>query len=304
MTDDSDASMLVPPPDRSDKAGSRLDWRQREIIRAPTDELGSRSSSFGSVRSLQRGLAVLQAVNQHNGLTSSQVARSAGIPRPTAYRLLETLEGLGFVVKGASDETWRPTLLTKSLGSGYREEDWGAQIAAPKMAKLGKEVLWPIDLVTFRDYAMEVRASTHGTSPFSLDHGMVGRRLPVLETSGGRAHLAFCSKIERDQILEGLRKKRGITGEICLPDGWLSKILRRCRSLRVGYRSTGFNSRTMSISAPIMKDGRPISCLTMIWIASALDFEKAIELYSDALISTADEISEELSGLEMPSSVL
>lgn len=259
----------------------------------------SGSSSFGSVRSLQRGLAVLQAVNRHNGLKSSDVAKAVGIPRPTAYRLLETLEGLGFVTKGASDETWRPTLFANSLSSGYRDEDWVAQIAVPKMVKLGREVLWPIDLVTFRDYAMEVRASTHNMSPFSIDHGMVGRNLPILETSGGRAHLAFCGRAERKQIVEGLRKKHDIKGRVFLADGRLPKVLRRCRELQVGYRIAGFNSRTMSIAAPIMKDGRPISCLVLIWIASAMDFEKGVSLYRDALLSAADEISSELAGLQM-----
>ena len=253
------------------------------------------NSTFGSVRSLQRGIAVLQAVNQHNGLRSSEVAKAVGIPRPTAYRLLETLEGLGLVAKGASDETWRPTLMTKSLSSGYRDEDWVAQVAVPKMVRLGREILWPVDLVTFHDYSMQVRASTHNMSPFSVDHGMVGRNLPVLETSGGRAHLAFCPDTEREQIVDGLKQKRGVKGEIFLPDGPLSQILRRCRELGLGYRSTGFNSHTMSISAPILKDGRPLSCLTIIWIASAMDFEKGLSVHRDALISAAEEISAELS---------
>ena len=39
-------------------------------------------SKFGAVRSLRRGLEVLEAVNHYSGLRASKVARIIGIPRP------------------------------------------------------------------------------------------------------------------------------------------------------------------------------------------------------------------------------
>ena len=254
-------------------------------------------STFGAVRSLQRGLEILQAINCNNGLRAAEVAKIVGIPRPTAYRLLETLEGLGFVVRGPSEDAWRPTLQTKSLSSGFRDEDWVAQIAVPQMMKLGRKILWPIDLVTFRDYGMAIRESTHGISPFSVDHGMVGRELPVLETAGGRAHVAFVPEQERMQILAGLRERIGADAVDFHEDGPLGYILDKTRELGIGFRIRGFNSRTMSISAPIYSAGRPIACLTMIWIGSALKFEEALRLHKDALVSTASAISSELARL-------
>lgn len=246
------------------------------------------------MRSLQRGLEVLQAINCNNGLKAADVARIVGIPRPTAYRLLETLEGLGFIVRGPSEDAWRPTLQAKSLSSGFRDEDWVAQIAVPRMMGLGRKILWPLDLVTFHDYRMAIRESTHNISPFSVDHGMVGRELPVLETAGGRAHLAFVDDKEREQILEGLRQRHGADAVDYREDGPLPYILERTRELGVGFRIKGFNARTMSISAPIRSAGRPIACLTMIWIGSALKFEEALRLHRDALVATADSISDDL----------
>lgn len=220
-----------------------------------------------------------------------------GIPRPTAYRLLETLEGLGFVIRGATEDAWRPTLQTKSLSSGFRDEDWVAQVAVPQMMRLGRRILWPLDLVTFRDYRMAIRESTHGISPFSVDHGMVGRELPVLETAGGRAHLAFVPEAERQQILAGLREKIGVDAVDFHEDGPLDYILARTRELGVGFRIKGFNAQTMSISAPILSGGRPIACLTMIWIGTALKFEDALRLHKEALIGAANSISSELARL-------
>lgn len=225
------------------------------------------------------------------------MARIVGIPRPTAYRLLETLEGMGFVVRGPSEESWRPTLQTKSLSSGFRDEDWVAQIAVPEMMKLARRVLWPLDLVTFRDFRVAIRESTHNISPFSVDHGMVGRELPVLQTASGRAYLAFAPPKDREQVLAALRSEMGPENVDYQDDGPLAYILDRTLELGVGFRMKGFNDRTMSISAPIMNQDRPIAFLTMIWIASAMKFEEAIRTHKDALIATASSISVEFARL-------
>ncbi|MGX1309528.1 IclR family mhp operon transcriptional activator [Amorphus suaedae] len=225
------------------------------------------------------------------------MARLVGVPRPTAYRLLETLEGMGFVVRGPSGEEWRPTLHTKSLSSGFRDEDWVAQIAVPEMMRLGRRILWPLDLVTFRDYRMAVRESTHNISPFSIDLGMVGRELPVLKTSGGRAYLANIAPEEREQILARLRTEYGEGAVDHHEDGPLPFILNRTRELGLGYRSGGFNDHTMSLSAPIMAPERPIACLTVIWIASAMKMEEAIHRHGGELKETAGTISRELARL-------
>tara|TARA_R110000751_G_scaffold77836_3_gene156890 strand:+ start:255 stop:1118 length:864 start_codon:yes stop_codon:yes gene_type:complete len=261
-------------------------------------EGGIAISGFGSVRALERGLQVLQAVNQRDGLKAAEVAAETGIPRPTVYRLLETLEGLGFVSRDHSSEKWRPTLKAKSLSSGFRDKDWVAQSVVPEMVRLGREILWPLDLVTFNDHQMEIRESTHNISPYSIDHGMVGLKLPVLETSGGRAYLAFSPEAERERTLAGLEAQLGLRRPIILQDGSLDYILSQARQLGVGFRKEGFRSATKSISAPIFSGDQVVACLTIIWTGSALTFDDAIRLYRDRLLETTRRISRELAEKE------
>ncbi|MCP1742341.1 DNA-binding transcriptional ArsR family regulator [Bradyrhizobium japonicum] len=71
------------------------------------------------VRAFKRGLDVLQEVNRSGGIRAGDVARALDLPRPTVYRLLETLEELGYVARSASDERFRVTRLALSLGDGY-----------------------------------------------------------------------------------------------------------------------------------------------------------------------------------------
>lgn len=248
-------------------------------------------SSYSHVRSLQRGLEILQVVNQHRGLKASEITACTGIPRPTVYRLLETLEQMRFVTRDHSSDIWRVCLHAKSLSSGFRDEDWVVQAAIPEMIRLGRKVLWPLDLVTFRNNSMEIRESTQNLSPYAIDHGMVGLRLPVLETAGGRAFLAFSSHQERNHVLASLEQELGVKPPYPTPDGPLDKILDRCRELGVGYRQDGFRQETTSLSAPILYDGRVIACLTIVFIKSAQDLEAGLELYREHLLDAARTIA-------------
>ncbi|MBR9764705.1 MAG: helix-turn-helix domain-containing protein [Rhodobacteraceae bacterium] len=242
-------------------------------------------------------MRVLQVINQRNGLKAAEIAAATEIPRPTVYRLLETLEGLGFVIRDHSSDKWRLTLQAKSLSSGYRDEDWVTQTAVPEMVRLGRDILWPLDLVVFNDHQMEIRESTHNISPYSIDHGMVGLKLPVLETAGGRAYLAFSPEEERRQTLAGMRAQLGIAPPYVQHDGPLERILDETRRLGVGYRKEGYRLATQSISAPIRRGERVIACLTIIWTASALTFDTALAMYRDKLLDSAGRISDGLKEL-------
>lgn len=251
--------------------------------------------TFKKVRALERGLDVLLAVNQKNVASIAEITAMTGIPRPTVYRLLETLRTQGYVDQSPTNDNWRATRKTKSLSSGFREEDWVAQHAVPHMIDLDKKVLWPIDLVTFENFEMVVRESTHNMSPFSIDHGMVGQSLPLLETSGGRCYLAFCSDAERVLILDGLKKLKPVSAGYLQSAVYLNHLLDQIRVLGLGFRKEGFRAHTMSLSAPIWSKDQVIACLTLVWITSAMSFEEVLEQHACDLRDTASQISKKLS---------
>ncbi len=241
-------------------------------------------------------MSVLQAVNRFNGAKPGEIAEATDIPRPSVYRLLKTLEDMGLVSKDHFSNRWRPTLHVKSLSSGFREEDWVCQVAVPHMIDLGRDVLWPLDLVTFRSHHMEVRESTHQLSPYSVHHGMVGKQLPLLETASGRAYLAYLPEDERRAVLGLLTEMTGRTAPFVTKDGAIEAILPRIRQLGVGYRQSDFTPETGSIAAPIWYEDRVFACLTLIWSTSSLSFDKAVELYREKLLRTVDAISRDLVG--------
>lgn len=235
--------------------------------------------SFAPVRALERGLAVLQELSLSKGGHAQEIATRIGLPRPTVIRLLETLQGLGFVDRSPSDGCWYPALYARSLSDGYDDEAWVRECAAPEIERLGRDILWPVDLHTMQDGMMVVRESTHRTSPYSVQHGMVGTRLPVLHTSSGRALLTFCDDAERAAILAEIVRKGGPDADLAAEPAFVARLVNATRRQGYGLRTGEIIKATNSFSTPVFAKGRCQAVVTVVWYVSALPVDVALQRF-------------------------
>ena len=81
----------------------------------------------GSVRSLERGLGLLVAMNRRRLPSVVELAHDTHLPRPTVYRLLETLSRAGFVARGSPHDRYCLTSKVRALSDGFAEDDWIAR---------------------------------------------------------------------------------------------------------------------------------------------------------------------------------
>lgn len=240
------------------------------------------------VRAFKRGLDVLQEVNRSGGIRAGDVARALDLPRPTVYRLLETLEELGYVARSASDDRFRVTRRALSLGDGYDPGVVICQAAAPFLAELSKTLIWPVDLSTYENAAMVVQETTHSRSPVSIDRGMIGRRLPMLRTSAGRAYLAACPVRQRDLIVSHLGRIDEADDRPFLDEDRLDRMIAETQARGYAIRSEGeYNPKTASIAVPIVRNEIVFGCISIIWIRSALGIEEAVAQFARQLQETA-----------------
>jgi IclR family mhp operon transcriptional activator len=255
------------------------------------DEMTTELKKSEGVRAFKRGLDVLQEVNRSGGIRAGEVARRLDLPRPTVYRLLETLEELGYVARSSSDDRFRVTRRASGLGDGYDASIIVSQAAAPFLADLSKRVIWPVDLTTYENAAMVIQESTHPRSPLSIDRGMIGRSLPVLRTSAGRAYLANCADGERNVIINHLRRIGDSEDALYLTDAYLAHMIEETLSRGYAVRNDGeFIAKTSSIAVPIVRDRTVYGCLAIIWVRKALALEQAVEQYLEPMRKAAAEI--------------
>lgn len=254
-------------------------------------EGGESRSPYTFHRGLARGLAILQALNLLREASSLQLAQATGIPRPTVHRILESLRSLGFVSRAHARDAYHLASLVHSLSDGFQNRDWVTEIAEPILDDLFQRFVWPTSVSTFEDGAMVLRANTHRESPLSLVSVRPGTRFPMLTTSIGRVHLAFCPAPERAWILD-LLASTAVPAE--QRETWMAathKMLDDVRARGFGIREKRPESRTASLAVPIVVDGRVMACLGIVWMHSALRTADAIDRFFEPMQAAAGEIA-------------
>jgi IclR family transcriptional regulator, mhp operon transcriptional activator len=253
------------------------------------------------IRAISRGFSVLSAINRHHSLSMMDIARYSNVPYPTACRILQTLLHEGLVEREPSRKSYRPTILVRTLASGYQETDQIVSASRPHLLALGHEVVWPSSISTRVGCAMMVRDSTHTLSPLTLQNYPPGYTLPILGGASGKAYLAFVPEAERKMVLEAI-SDQGERSDISPATLHLARNGAMFDEIRtLGYAVHGRNKhtatpgKTSSIAVPVFQDGRVVAALAVSFFASALSIQQALDQHLDKILNTADKISKSLS---------
>lgn len=146
-----------------------------------------------NVPALERGLNILCEFNRETQvLTAPELARRFRLPRSTVFRLLATLESMGFVERDDGGRGYRLGLAVLRLGFEY--------LASLPLNELGRPVLERLSAATGQACNLVVRdgrfivyvARVAPPSPF-VSAVSVGTRLPAHATVFGRVLLSDLS---------------------------------------------------------------------------------------------------------------
>lgn len=143
-----------------------------------------------TVQSVERAFAILETFDEeHPTRSAAEIAELAGLARPTTYRMLQTLQRLGYVrnVSGRFEVT--PRVLR--LGAGYLGRTSLAARAQPILDQLSEELGEHAAIGTLDgDDVITLAASTTPQSRLLSIAVQAGQRMPAHSTSLGRILLA------------------------------------------------------------------------------------------------------------------
>ena len=145
------------------------------------------------VPGLERGLRLLCEFSRAEPtLTAPELARRLGVPRSTVFRLLVTLESLGFVERSGDGRAYRLGLSVLRLGFEYLASLGVNELGRPILARLRDQSGYAANLVVRdgRDIIYVDRANA--VSPFASTVS-VGTRLPAHATVLGQVLLGSLS---------------------------------------------------------------------------------------------------------------
>lgn len=141
------------------------------------------------VPALERGLRLLGEFSRDSRtLSAPELARRLDLPRSTIFRLLNTLEVMGFIERTASSSEYRLGMAVLRLGFEYLSSLELTELGQPLLARLCDEVHYSCNLVVRDGRSIVYVAKVAPPTPFASSV-RVGTRLPAHATVLGRVLL-------------------------------------------------------------------------------------------------------------------
>lgn len=248
---------------------------------------------YKHVRSIERGLAILDTIARHENSSTAQISTYSGVPRTSVYRILETLEDLGYVRRSDEGKYFHLTSKLRLMGSRHDGVSVIGELAFPAMKQLVRKVWWPSSLSLIDHDAMRIVESTHHLSPHSVHRNAIGTRLPLLTTGSGRAYICFCGKTERQALLKNVAKHYDANT--------MERNLERLHHVQQEAERDGFASsngdtdpRFASIALPVRQSDQVVAALNLIFFRKTMKIKTAVTKFLPKLTYAVENIEAEI----------
>lgn len=238
--------------------------------------------SYKHIRSLERGVAVLQFLNQKGAATAGDIARHISLPRPTVYRILDTLEDCGLVYRSPSqNKVYRLTEAVGQLGENLEHSEPLSAAARSVLREESESLPWPVFLSTLTEDGIVIRETTRGNTVFWTELGWIGSVAPVWEVAAGRVIAAYSAEAQQAKLLA------------LAPDGGAAAIQ---KIIAKGYEEErDAQGKLIGIAVPVGRGEKLAGSLAIIWDTET-DSETAMtDRFLERLQHVGDRIMAELS---------
>jgi len=243
------------------------------------------------VEALARGLDILAAFGaDHRGMSLSEVASAAGLARPTARRLLLTLEELGYVRSRAG--TFELTPKVMSLGMSYVSSLGLWDIARPHMEALVSRTGESSSMAQLdgADIVYVARVSVPKLIALRVD---IGTRFPAVQTSQGKVLLAA---LPPDQVAAVIAQpsRSGLPPYIGRQAGPLRDELAEIRARGWALADEELAPGVRSVAVPVRDGAGTVRAAMNVTVhAAETTTQRLLHDHLPAVLTTAGEISAE-----------
>jgi IclR family KDG regulon transcriptional repressor len=154
-----------------------------------------------AIKSLRKAMALLNVIAEADRpLTIAAVAMKAGIPRPTAYRVIQTLVGAGFVAQDGQDGRLSIGFAVLPLASSLLDRNRMRVEALPHLQALAQKSGERANLgMLYRDRVLYIAGVEKPVLP--TIYSRFGKNAPAHCSSLGKAILAFSPDKEVNALL-------------------------------------------------------------------------------------------------------
>lgn len=248
------------------------------------------------IEALARGLEVITAFQPDRPTMSlTEVATATGLARPTARRILLTLEELGYVRSDEQGFALTPRVL--ELGVAYVRSMGLWDIARPHMEHLVAQTNESCSIAQLdgSDIVYVARVAVPKIVSLAVQ---IGTRFPALQTSLGKVQLAALPPEELDRVLAEPTRS-GLVPRWQPSRAERDAELREVRARGWALTDEQLTRGIRSVGAPLRDgSGRVIAGVNVNTHAAETSVEQLLEQHLPLLLQTAGNISADFARLE------
>lgn len=259
-----------------------------------------------TIRALDRGLEVLDYLHRSRNASLHDLYLATGLPKATLTRIIATLEARGLIWQRLADGAFMASHTYQPRPPQVNDENFLVEVASPILERLCQKVNWPSILAVPRLDHMAVIETNRPRSYFShIPLGPIGFRVNMLRSATGRAYLAFCSKAEREAVLQRLRSSNEPGNYLARSPEAVHALLEETRTMGYGVRADDFgghynqtrresNDGRDSIAVPIWAGDEVVAVVNLTWMHKVASVEQIVKNHLAELSKAAREISVKL----------
>ena len=251
--------------------------------------MAGRGSGPDFVESLARGLDVLRAFDEHHReMSLAEVATATGLARPTARRLLLTLEELGYVRSTDASFSLTPKVIT--LGTAYVASLGLWDVARPHLEALVRRTGESSSMAQLDggDIIYVARVSVPKIIALRVD---IGTLFPAPQTSQGKVLLAALSREDLDATL-ATPSRSGLPRYIGKPREALDEELTQVRARGWAIADEELAPGVRSIAVPVRDGTGTVRAAMNVTVhAAETSTEKLLDVHLPKLLRAAGDVS-------------
>jgi len=257
---------------------------------------GSRPGDKYQVPALQRGLQLLgQFSRDARELTGAELSRRLGLPRASVFRLLQTLEQMGFVERIGDSASYKLGIAVLRLGFEY--------LASMELTEHGRPIIDDLFAATGLSAHLVVRdgrevvfiAKSAGRS-LMFSGIQVGARLPAHATVLGRVLLAGQSLDDLGRLYDGVALQ-AFTPQTPNTLVALKAAIDADAQRGYGISQGGFESGISTIAAPVLDDRHRVAAAVSVTVPAQRVDPQALEGFVAQVCLAARRLSQGISHL-------
>lgn len=224
------------------------------------------------VSALQRGLLVMETVNEHGPIGLSSIQGLCGLPKATVLRMLETLCSSGYVQFDNEKKIYQVGARALALSNNFSFENHLLTVIRPVVEDLRSKLGWPSDVAVFQHDKMVIVDTNRKPGMLSANR-TIGSRIPIMASATGRAYISALEKKERDELVMRLASSEDPFEKLARKINHVEALVAETVERGYAVSDQEFLSGNIGAAVPIVHDAKVVCVINLIALArvSSLD---------------------------------